>query len=54
MLLMRVSGKVGGAGGGEISARVGLAEGSGNKGTLGVCHSEWCVSLERLYDVSDI
>ena len=42
------------AGGGEISARVGLAGGSGDEGTLGVWRGEWCVSFDRLYDASDI
>ncbi len=51
---MRVSGKVGAVGGGEISVRVGLVGGSGDEGTLGVCRGEWCISLDRLYDPLDI
>ena len=44
----------GAVGGGKISTRVGLAGGSGDKGTLGVWRGERCISLDRLYDPSDI
>ena len=49
-----MSGKAVSAGGGEISARVGLVGGSSDEGTLGSWQGEWCVSLERLRDPSDI
>jgi len=54
MLAMRPKGMAGAVGGGKISTRVGLAGGSGDKGTLGVWRGERCISLDRLYDPSDI
>ena len=46
MSLIRVRGKAGAVGGGKSSARVGLAGGSRDEGTLGECQGERCISLE--------
>ncbi len=49
-----MSGKAVSAGGSETSTRVGLVGGSGDEGMLGLWWGKWCVSLDRLREVSDI